>query len=1079
MRNFISEDDIEQAILQRLNAEPLCYDIIRCDPDPSKRDDPNDGTGRASKKECVLPDIMLASLRKINPDIADEHLVRIVKDLRRDFTGTDIVATNYKLYNQIRNGIKITVRKNGKEDFAFVKLLDFDEPTNNTFTAVSQMWLQGKVYYRRPDVLIFINGMPLVFIELKNSIVKVEEAYNKNLKDYIKDIPNLFAFNQVCVLSNGLETKLGAFNATYDYFFEWLKVASEKEVLDREAIANAETVSNSSVKYFVDGLLDKHRLIDYIENFILFQNQSVKIIAKNHQFLGVNNLIQSVKNRKELSGKLGVFWHTQGSGKSYSMVMFARKVRRKIEGNFSFLVITDREDLDTQIHKNFVRTEVIGAKEECRPKNGKQLREFLQTNKSFIFTLIHKFRYDKGKKYPVLSTRDDIIVLIDEAHRTQYKDLAENMRTALPNANYIAFTGTPLLGSKRLTNQWFGNYVSEYNFAQSVEDGSTVPLFYSRRVPEVGLENDFLDDDVVDIIEDENLNEDETRLLENSSSRILEVIKRDDRLDKIAQDIAYHFPRRGFLGKGMVVSVDKYTAVKMYDKVQHYWKIEKQKIVQERNTAPTKERRDELTKILDFMNRVQMAVIISEEADENEKFAKQGLDIATHRKRMNAITTDGKDIEDRFKDENDPLQLVFVCAMWLTGFDVPSMSTLYLDKPMKGHTLMQAIARANRVYPGKPCGIIVDYVNVFKYMKKALTEYATGDDGTEYPAKDIDKLIGYIDGTIDEADAFLLALGIDIGKIIESDNTLDRLDDLRTAYDTIIANDEDKEKFKVILNTLSNLYEAAKPEIFEKDWHNEKFSPLVYLHGLFYKTIDDEKIARARLRMAGLLDGSVSANENFIRYSQGDEQTYVIHSSKVIDLSKIDVDELRKEIKVAQYKAIEIDDLKAFIEKALEQMLNRNCTRSKFSERFKRIIDSYNAGGVENEDYYEQLVKLVEELKKENERAGTEGLTEEELEIYDLLIAGKKLTQAEEQKVKLSAKNLFKKLTEQKSELLVVDWYKDEQPRAKVKTAIEVSLNDDLPDSYDAMSFKSKIDLLMNHFVDMAVQGYGWLASGV
>ncbi len=1079
MRNFISEDDIEQAILQKLGSEPFGYDIIRCDSDPSKRDDINDGTGRASKKECVLPDIMLKSLQKINPDISDEQLKQIVKDLRRDFTGTDIVATNYKLYNQIRNGIKITVRKNGKEDFDFVKLIDFDEPTNNTFTAVSQMWVQGKVYYRRPDVIVFVNGLPLVFIELKNSIVKVEEAYNKNLKDYLKDIPNLFAFNQVCVLSNGLETKLGAFNARYDYFFEWLKVQSEKEVLDREAIANADNVKDSSVKYFLDGLLDKERLIDYIENFVIFQNKSVKIIAKNHQFLGVNNLMQSVKDRKELSGKLGVFWHTQGSGKSYSMVMFARKVRRKIEGNFTFLVITDREDLDTQIHKNFVRTEVIGEKEECQPKNGKQLREFLTTNKGFIFTLIHKFRYDKGKKYPVLSTRDDIIVLVDEAHRTQYKDLAENMRTALPNANYIAFTGTPLLGAKRLTNQWFGNYVSEYNFAQSVEDGSTVPLFYSRRVPEVGLKNDFLDDDIIDIIEEENLNEDETKLLENSSSRILEVIKRDNRLDKIARDIAYHFPRRGFLGKGMVVSVDKYTAVKMYEKVQHYWKIEKQKIVEERNTAPTKEKRDKLTAILDYMNKVQMAVIISEEADENEKFAKKDLDISIHRQRMNEITTDGKDIEDRFKDENDPLQLVFVCAMWLTGFDVPSLSTLYLDKPMKGHTLMQAIARANRVYPNKPCGIVVDYVNVFKYMKKALTEYATGDDGSEYPAKDIDKLIGYIDSTIEEADTFLLGIGIDIGKIIENSDTFDRLEELRIAFDTIIAHDDDKEKFKVILNALNNLYEASKPEIFEKDWHNEKFSPLVYLLGLFHNTVDDEKIARARLRMAEILDNSVSANENFNEQAKEDNQTYVIHNSKVIDLSKIDVDELRREIKVAQYKAIEIDDLKAFIETALQQMLSRNCTRNKFSDRFKRIIDSYNAGGTENEDYYEQLVKLVEELKKENERANTEGLTEEELEIFDLLVAGKKLTQAEEQKVKLSAKNLFKKLTEKRSELLVVDWYKDEQPRAKVQSAVETSLNVDLPESYDAVSFKAKINLLMNHFVDMAVQGYGWIGSVV
>ena len=1072
MANFITEDMIEKAILSKLKKAPFEYDIITCDADPNKRDDLNDGTGRSSKRECVLPSVLEESLKRINPNIDEQYIKTIIKDLRRDFTGTDIVATNYKLYNQLRNGIKITVRKNGKEDFDFVKLIDFDVPTNNTFTAVSQMWIQGKAYYRRPDIIVFVNGLPLVFIELKNSIVKVEEAFNKNLQDYKKDIPNLFAFNQICVLSNGLETKLGAFNASYDYFFEWLKVASEKEGPDREALRNADDANNSSVRFFVDGLLDKTRLIDYIENFIMFQNESIKIIAKNHQYLGVNNLMESVENRKELKGKLGVFWHTQGSGKSYSMVMFARKVKRKMHGNFTFLIITDREDLDTQIHKNFVRTGVIGANEECQPKNGKQLREFLQTNKSFIFTLIHKFRYDKGKQYPVLSTRDDIIVLVDEAHRTQYKDLAENMRTALPNANYIAFTGTPLLGAKRLTNQWFGNYVSEYNFAQSVAEGSTVPLYYSRRVPSVGLENDFLDDDVVDIIEDEDLNEDETRLLENSASRILEVIKRDDRLDKIAQDIAYHFPRRGFLGKAMVVSVDKFTAVKMYDKVQHYWAIEKQNVIKERNSAKTKEERDRLTAILDYMGKVEMAVIISEDADENEKFSQQGLDIATHRAKMNAITHDGKDIEDRFKDINDPLQLVFVCAMWLTGFDVPNLSTLYLDKPMKGHTLMQAIARANRVYPGKSSGMVVDYVNVFKYMKKALSEYATGDDGTEYPAKDIDKLISYIDATIVEADDFLQSMSISLDKIIGESNTLDKLDELRIAYDTIVAKDQGKEQFKVILNTLMNLYEASKPEVFEKKWFNEKFAPLVYLHGLFYRTIDDEKVARARLRMSQLLDSSVTAESDL-----KDEQEIVIYQSKVIDLSKIDAEELRKEIRTAKYKAIEIDDLKKFIEQALMQMINKNRTRLKFSQRYKNIIDSYNAGSSENEDYYEQLVQLLEELQKENTRANTEGLTEEELEIFDLLIAGKKLTKAEEQKVKLSAKNLYKKLTENKKSLFMIDWYKDEQPKGRVIKMVKDSLDADLPDAYDKISFNAKVDLLINHFVDMAVQGYGWVGA--
>ena len=1071
MAKFITEDDIEKAILETLKERPFNYDIIVCDSDPAKRDDLNDGTGRSSKRECVLPDILFESLKRLNPHVSVDKLKDIVQEYKKDYTGTDIVATNYSLYQMIRNNKKIDVIKNGKKDFEFVKFIDFDNAENNTFTAVSQMWIQGRYNYRRPDVLLFVNGLPLVFIELKNSVVKVQEAYDKNLQDYKRDIPNLFAFNQICVLSNGIETRLGAFNACYEHFFEWLKIHDEKEKVDRKAIKE----SGLSIQRLIYGLFEKNNLIDYIENFILFENQKVKIIAKNHQYIGVNNLMESVRNRKELNGKLGVFWHTQGSGKSYSMIMFARKVKRKVRGNFTFLIITDREDLDEQIWKNFFRTEVIGQKEECRPKDSAQLREYLQMNKPFIFTLIHKFRYDKTKKYPVLTTRDDIFVLVDEAHRTQYKDLAENMRTALPNANFVAFTGTPLLGKRRLTNQWFGDYVSEYNFAQSVEDGSTVPLFYSRRVPEVGLQNNFLDDDVVDIIENEDLNEDEARLLENSSSRILEVIKRDDRLDKVAKDIAHHFPRRGFLGKGLVVSVDKFTTVKMYDKVQHYWQEEIKELTKERNAAQTKKERDEITNIINYMNNVEMAVVISTNSgDDVKKFADQGLDLQKHIDKMNSIDSEGRDLEDRFKDPNDKLSLVFVCAMWLTGFDVKNLSTLYLDKPMKSHTLMQAIARANRVYLGKPCGIIVDYVNVFKYMKEALRDYATGDDEDDFPAKDMNQLVGMLNDSIAEGDSFLKGIGVDLEKIIEEENTLDRLDQLREAYNTIVEFDENKERFKVITNTMINLYESSKPEIFEMHWTNPNFSPLSYLHGLLHNTIDDEKVNRARRRMQQVLDGSVTANQFMVKEDAA-SYNYAIKGTKVIDLSKMDFDQLRKEIKRSPYKAIEIDDLKEFIERLLQQMINKNCTRIKFSERYKGIIDRYNAGGTENEDYYEQLVKLMEELKKESERPTFEGLTEEELELYDLLIRGKKLTQKEEQQVKLAAKHLYTTITNERSKLLVVDWYKDEQPKAKVRHTIEISLNEDLPMCYDKESFNAKTDLLLNHFIDMGIQGYGWI----
>ena len=1067
MANFISEDDIEQELLKQLKTEKFWYDIIICDSSIEHQEDLNDWTWRKSKRDSVLPNVLRDSLYRLNPNVDKKYLDEVFADLTQDFSWADIVQTNYDIYNKIRWPFKISITKNWKEDFELINLIDFEYPENNVFTAVSQMWIKWRYNWRRPDVLIFVNWMPLVFIELKNGKVKIQEAYNKNLQDYRKDVPNLFPFNQICVLSNWYETKLWAFNATYDYFFEWLK-ESENDQIDREKIKEAWI----SIQYFINWLLKKEKLLDYIENFIMFYNQSTKVLAKNHQYLWVNNLVEAVKNREELKWKLWVFWHTQWSWKSFSMIFFTRKVKRKIPWNFTFLIVTDRDDLDTQIHKNFVRTWVIWANDETQPKNSTQLRQFLEKNKEFVFTLIHKFRYDKWKQYPILSTRNDIFVLVDEAHRTQYKDLAENMRAWIPNANYIAFTGTPLLWSKRLTNQWFWDYVSEYNFAQSVEDGSTVPIFYSRRVPEVWLENNFLDDDIVEIIEEENLNERETELLENSASKVLQVIKADDRLEKVAKDIAHHFPRRWFLWKAMVVSVDKFTAVKMYDKVQKYWIEERKAIVQERNVADTKEKRDELNRILDYMDNVEMAVVISDDNTDPRKYEEQWLDIMKHRKKLNEVTTEWLDIEDRFKDPNDKLQLVFVCAMWLTWFDVPNLSTLYLDKPMKAHTLMQAIARTNRVYPWKSSWLIVDYVNVFKYMEKALADYAIWSDWSAYPAKNIDNLVELLEKTIKEADTYLETIGISLDKLLEDAPLFEKLEDLRKIADKIVEKEETKDQFKVITNTMVRIYESLKPEVFERHWKNEKYEALDYINWIITNRIDDEKLDRAKLRLWKLLDSSVisdSADKN--------EKDLCITQWKVIDLSKIDAEALRAEIKQAEYKWIEIEDLKAFLEKALERMINQNTTRIKFSERFKSIIDRYNAWGTENEEYYEKLIQLIEDLKKEEDRAETEWLTEEELEIYDLLIAWTKLTKADEQKVKLAAKNLYNKITANSENLLVIDWYKDRWTLYMMDKTIQESLNEDLPDAYDVNLFKNKSDILLKHFIRMAAENYWWIAN--
>ena len=1060
MAKIITEDDIEQAAIAALHKRHN-YGVLRCY--TKAPETLPDNTGRANKRQTVLPEVLLERLKAINPAIPEDTLRSVADEISRPSLSGDLMLTNFGNYQKIRDGVTVQYKENGRITSNRLRLIDFETPSNNSFIVASQMWIRGDMHWRRPDLLIFVNGLPLVFIELKNSNIPVRNAYDINLKNYLSDIPFLFHYNQICVLSNGMETRLGSFGSGYEFFYEWLKVDSEKETPDRKAIRE----NCVSLEYFINGLCKPETLLDYIENFILYDRRSTKIIAKNHQFLGVNNAYQSFLNPERPHGKLGVFWHTQGSGKSYSMVMLARKIKRKCVGNFTFLVVTDREELDSQIYKNFLRTEFITEADNACPPNSSELRKALKTNTAILFTLIHKFRYPKGKKYPILSSRDDIIVIVDEAHRTQYRDLAENMRTGLPNAQYLAFTGTPLLGSKRLTNAWFGDYVSEYNFAESIKDNATVPLYYVKRVPEVELQNDFLNTDFAEILEEENLTEAEQRRLENHYAKELEVIKRDDRLDAIAQHIVYHFPRRGFLGKGMVISIDKFTAVRMYDKVSHYWKEEIKKLniaIRHTNDSDEKTR---LKNMVDYMRKVEMAVVVSEDAEENERFAKEGLSIQKHRERMNYIDENGFDIEDNFKDPDHPLQLVFVCAMWLTGFDAPSVSTLYLDKPMKSHTLMQTIARANRVYPGKECGLIIDYLDVFKYLERALVDYASDDSGLT-PVKDLEKLLSQLREAIDMTFAFCKRHGTDLSVVIEETDTFRNLYQFEEIANIILGNDDVRNEFIALANTVRGLYEALRPDVFRMDFDPKAKDAILYLQGILEGKIRPERIEAAQIKINALLDQSVITSEEARKYT-------ITENGRELDLSQLDIDELRAQFKCLKNKNIEIANLRKFIEEKLQRMIRRNVTRRDFAERFQNIIDEYNSGGSVNDEFYEKLLTLMDELKEEESRHIREGLSESELELYDLL-RKESLTAEEEKKVKLAAKQLYTTLMDKRQELFIVGWYNDPQTKARVKKEIDRVLNVFLPESYERIIFASKTNMILEHIVDQAITGYNWAA---
>lgn len=1071
MAKILTEDDIEKGLIEYLVSTWNYRHICACpDGDVLKwRDRLDDGTGRDNKKQVILPQVLRQKLAELNPRIPESLIERTAMDVLEYHGGDGVsLSLNKQLYTQLREGIVVEFDQGGVPQTERLRFLDFDEPLKNDFCAVNQMWVKGvNDAWRRPDVILFVNGLPLVFIELKNADVKVGTAYEKNLTDYRKDIPNIFAYNQICVLSNGSETRVGGFTSAYEHFFEWLRVSEEDARVDREALRrNTTQYEGCSLVYLAKGLLRPQTLIDYIENFILFdgtEGAPVKILAKTHQYLGVNNAVVRVRQRKSLEGKLGVFYHTQGSGKSYSMVFLARKVMRKIPGDFSFVIVTDRENLDGQIGKTFKRCGVVQEKDPFHPATAESLREALTHNHLFTFTLIQKFGYPAGRAYPVLNERDDMIVIIDEAHRSQYETLAANMRVALPNANFFAFTGTPL----GKTGEWFGATVSEYNFADAIADGSTVPIYYSNAAPQVELCKTMLDADVDAIGDDEELALDEREKLEHRFAAEIEVLTRVERIEENAKKIVEHFVNRAYRGKGMVVAVDRYSAVRYYNAAKAYWPKYRKELVKQKLHTVNSEEQARLQAAVDYMDRVDLAVVISEDADEVSQFEKRGIEgIEAVRKRINQIDEEGADIEDNFKDPNHKLSLVFVCAMWLTGTDVPCMSTMYLDKPMQGHTLMQTIARVNRVYPGKHHGLIVDFVNIFKYVKKALSIYVGGRTGGsgETPIKPIDDLIDSLNHAVEETVKYLKEIDIDLNRVckLSKKQGFEKVEAFTEFLDILVSKDDYRNRFFLFTNKVRQIWDASKPEVLDHLTEVSQYlSPLIYLRKMFDNHADRGRLEAAVLRLAMNLDDRVEVPANKV----------AMGSLKEIDLSKLNIEAALGKLKEVDYKNLAINDLRAIVEEELKKILNRNVTRTIFSEKYQQIIDNYNAGTAESEKAFRELMELLKEMQAEEQRAVREGLTSQQLEVYDILCQGKKLTEAQQRAAKLAAKGLIDAIKQHQDEVFTVEWFKYQADKETVYSFIQDELAGPLDGYFDKNLFVIGSQEIYNLFLDRAING--------
>jgi type I restriction enzyme, R subunit len=1062
--------------------------------------------GRDHLKDVVLKDRLRTKLIELNTHLPEENINYAVHELCKSRATLTPVMANKEVYELIKGGVPITfTNAEGREENDYVKVIDIDQPTNNDFLVVSQLsieYLQTDNITRRPDLLLYVNGLPLVMIELKNATEKVKVGYDKNLKDYRRDIPQLFWYNCFVCISNGIQTRVGSFSATWDHFFTWIKMEDTAVTHDQLNKSEVEAESKAtgkrlSLELFGHGLCTKNKFIDYFENFVLYHKNKTKIIAKNHQFLGVNNAISSLNNREGKAGKLGVFWHTQGSGKSYSMIFFSNKIHRKVEGNWSFLIITDRKDLDDQIFRNFLETEAIPkvedpTKNKYRPKNRDQLKNDLQSNQTHLFALIHKFGIEKGKTYPRLTDRDDWIVIVDEAHRTQYKGYAENMRIAIPKAQYIAFTGTPLLRNEQ-TKDWFGPYISEYNFAQSIEDGATVPMYYKKSVPRVEQVNEDLVGDAAVILEDENLSEEQKKKLDREYSTLLQVVRREDRLQEIAKHIVQHYPYRLDVlddyknrkpMKAMVVCIDKFTAVRMFEFVQAAQKEEIKELRKKVARESDKEIKERYKRAIEFMEETRMSAVISQEGtdkEEKEVFEKEGLNISPHRKLMDYPDKDGRNIEDYFKDPNNSYRIVFVTAMWLTGFDAPAVSTLYLDKPLQNHTLMQAIARANRVLEGKKNGLVIDYFGVFRNLKKALAAYAEGtkgkstsDDSDEFPVKEFEELLDLLRNGIIEAKIYFKNLGADIDEILNlGERGFKEVEFFQEFANIILEKDDYRTQLGLFVNTITALYDSAKPEIYDYPDIKKSRDVLEYLKKVVDRHVDqDEAIERAKKRIDDLLDSSVLSKGDLANDPQ---VKYLMEQGKQIDLSKLNFEKLRAEFPEKKHKNIQFADLRELMEIKLKQMLAQNKTRGSFLARFEKVIEDYNSGSLSIEQAYEELVKQAEDLSVEQERAVKNEMTEAEQELFDLL-KKEKLTKEEEKSVKLAASDLLKILFDAKNKILIQEWHKDKATQEMVRQEIKKILNEKLPDSYDRKVFSEKTDVVFQHLYEQAELGRGFAA---
>ena len=944
---------------------------------------------RTSYKEVVIEGRLKRSLRRINPDIPDQQIENVSEQIMR-FSHPDIEFGNKEMFEMLTRWIVVTLRdEKGESRGRIVKVIDFENPENNEFLVVNQFSVEG-LSVRVPDVVIFINGIPVGLFELKSPTrenATIADAYSQIHDLYKKEIPKIFYYNQVLAISDLMKARHGTVSANWDFFSPWKGIESENE----------ENPGKTELELLVKGLFLPARLLDIIQNFIVFEADAEKDVTKftkkmcmYHQYFGVNRAIERTLKAIKGNKKIGVFWHTQGSGKTLSMVFYTNKIKKMEElAGPTILFLTDRNDLDQQMYKTFLRTGYPTAKQaESIAGLADKLRG---AGAELLFTTIQKFNMDSplegcpkgGVENTSLTDRENIIVIADEAHRSQYAILAGNAREVLPNASFMGITGTPISLSNRNTQIVFGENISEYPIDKSERDGTTVPIYYEGRLAPLHIVNDFMEEEFDELLGEKPIDIKES--LKKKWVNLEQAVGAEDRLRQVTKDIIYHFNNRMLEGKAMIVTMSRRIAVKMYGNI---YGIE---------------------------NAPEVAVVISSNHDYEGKIQKE---------------LDNKEIEKRFKNPKDPLKLVIVCDMWLTGFDVPSLHTMYLDKPIKGHTLMQAIARVNRRYKDKEGGLIVDYIGVADNLKKALAIYTS--DIQRQAMIPIEDLIQRMLEVYEEVRGYFPDIEYKNWKKLSG---AELVEIFSTAVNAVltdpISGDVSKERKKNYLNSQNQLYKLFTLIMPHKEANSIR-DEVEFFEGV-RKTI----IKTTLVEPVYIDKKTETAIKDLISKGIVAEGVINIFGQKGKDKPDISIldEKFLEDVKKSRLKNLTVEMVKKLMDEELRTKMRTNFLRYRsLLEMLEKIIEEYENNIINSSKVIERIIELAKEIKKA-EKAGEDlGLTSEEMAFYDALSNGKKALKGKE------LKELVREIVRTIKRDIAIDWTNHEIIKSRIRADVRLAL---------------------------------------